>query len=144
MNQLTRFDTSALNRALIGFDRLFDDVEKRLTNTVQPSYPPYNILKTSDNDYVIELAVTGFSRDEIQVDIDRDEITVKATGKEKGDTAMEYLHRGLAIRDFERKFTLAEFMEITSAKVTDGLLRIFITRVVPEALKPRSIQIESE
>lgn len=143
MNQLVRFDTSSLNKGLIGFDRLFDDFEKRFSNSVQTSYPPYNILKTSDDDYIIEVAVTGFTKDEITVQVDQEQLIIKATGKKEQATTSEYLHRGLATRDFERRFTLAEYMQVGDGAISDGLLRVFLKRIVPETLKPRTISLTS-
>ena len=143
MNQLARFDTTALNRALIGFDRLFNDVERGFVNSVQSNYPPYNILKTSDDNYTLEIAVTGFKKEEITVELNQGQLIVKGihqTATE--DHEVEYLHRGLAARDFERRFTLADHMEVGDAEVADGLLRVYIKRIVPEALKPRVIAIK--
>jgi len=143
MNQLARFDTTALNRALIGFDRLFNDVERGFVNSVQNNYPPYNILKTSDDNYTLEIAVTGFKKEEITVELNQGQLVISGTHQnETNDHTVEYLHRGLAARDFERRFTLADHMEVGDAEVADGLLRVYIKRIVPEALKPRVIAIK--
>jgi molecular chaperone IbpA len=143
MNQLARFDTTALNRALIGFDRLFNDAERGFANSVQNSYPPYNILKTSEDDYIIEVAVTGFKKDEITVELNQGQLIITGIrNNQEGEQDTEYLHRGLAARDFERRFTLADHMEVGDAEVADGLLRVYIKRIVPEALKPRTIAIK--
>lgn len=141
MTQLRTLDTAALaqlNRALVGFDRYFND--RFFNNHANGNYPPYNIVKHSDNDYGIEVAVAGFSKDEITVEVDQDQLTI--TGKRKVDEGKEYIHRGLATRDFEQTFTLAEYMEVRGAEVKDGMLRIQIERVIPEALKPRQIEIK--
>ena len=140
--QLTRFDITALNRALIGFDQIFNDVERRYANSAQPNYPPYNILKTSEHEYTIEVAVTGFAKDEVEVHVDEGQLVIKAESNRDEYAATEYLHRGLAARNFERRFTLADHMEVGEATVADGLLKVYITRVVPEALKPRQIAIK--
>ena len=143
MNQLARFDTTALNRALIGFDRLFNDVERGFVNSVQNNYPPYNILKTSDDNYTLEIAVTGFKKEEITVELNQGQLVISGTHQtQTNDHEVEYLHRGLAARDFERRFTLADHMEVGDAEVADGLLRVYIKRIVPEALKPRVIAIK--
>ena len=143
MNQLARFDTTALNRAFIGFDRLFNEAERGFANSIQSNYPPYNILKTSDDDYVIEVAVTGFKKDEITVGLNQGQLFISGTrAVQEGEDDTEYLHRGLAARDFERRFTLADHMEVGDAEVADGLLRVYIKRIVPEALKPRVIAIK--
>ncbi len=140
MNQLARFDTSALNRALIGFDRLFDDMEKRYANSV-PNYPPYNVLKHDEDHFEIEVAVAGFDKEDISIEVDQNQLTIKGN-RQKDDDASKYLHRGLAARDFERTFTLADYMVVGDAELTNGILRVKITRVVPEALKPRLIAIK--
>ena len=137
--QLRTVDPAALaavSRALVGFDRYFNNV-----NHVNGNYPPHNIVKYDDTHYGIEVAVAGFSKDEITVEFDQDQLMI--TGK-KATTAegVEYLHRGLAARDFEQQFTLAEYMEVRGAEVKDGMLKIQIERIVPEALKPRQIEIK--
>lgn len=142
--QLRTIDTQALanlNRALIGFDRIFSDIETRYANSVQTNYPPYNILKHSDNDFEIEIAVAGFDKTDITVEVDQDQLVVRGQ-RNKDDDASKYLHRGLAARDFERSWTLAEHMEVSEVELTNGILRVKITRIVPEELKPRLIPIK--
>lgn len=140
MNQLTRFDTQALNRALVGFDRIFDNFESRFANQINNNYPPYNIVKTGEHTYSIEIAVAGFSKDEVSVEIDQDQLIVRGQ-KSQQEADAEYLHRGLAYRDFERRYTLAEHMEVVKAETKNGLLMIEIERKVPEALLPRKIEV---
>lgn len=142
MTQLRTIDTNALaqlNRALVGFDRIFND---RFFETRTNNYPPYNIVKYDDNNYGIEVAVAGFSKEEITVQIDQDQLTISGTKSVDVNDSKEYLHRGLAARDFEQTFTLAEYMEVKDAEVKDGMLKIQIERIVPEALKPRTIEIK--
>lgn len=141
MNAMTRFDTSALNRALIGFDSLFNDVERRFANSVQNNYPPYNVLKHDDNSFEIEIAVAGFSREDITIEVDQNQLTIRGQ-RLKDDDADKYLHRGLAARDFERSFTLADHIIVGDAELTNGILSVKLTRVVPDALKPRLIAIK--
>ncbi len=141
MNALTRFDTAALNRALVGFDRIFDNFESRFANQINQNYPPYNIVKINDNLYSVTVAVAGFGKDDVTVSVDQDQLII--TGKKPGDAdETEYLHRGLAFREFERRFTLAEHMEVLSAEMKDGLLTVQIERKIPEAMKPKTIAIE--
>ena len=142
MNALNRFDTQALNRALIGFDTMFDQLERRFANQVQNNYPPHNVIRYTENTYAIEIAVAGFSKEEITVEVDQDQLIVRGVQKAVDADGKEYLHRGLASRDFEQAYTLAEYMEIRDAEVKDGMLIINIERVVPEALKPRQITIK--
>jgi molecular chaperone IbpA len=137
--QLRTIDQAALanlSRALVGFDRLFD---ARLNNS---NYPPHNIVKYSDSEYAIEIAVAGFSKEEITVEVDQDQLVVRGIQKKDEESTIEYLHRGLASRDFEQSYTLAEYMNVKSAEVKDGMLRIEIERIVPESLKPRQISIK--
>lgn len=141
MNALTRFDTQSLNRALIGFDSLFNDVEKRFANSVQTNYPPYNVLKHDDDHFEIEIAVAGFDREDVTISVDQNLLTIRGA-RLKDEDISKYLHRGLAARDFERSFTLAEHMIVGDAELTNGILSVKLTRVVPEALKPRLIAIK--
>ena len=141
MNQLTRFDTSALNRALIGFDRLFDDMERRYANSTQTNYPPYNVVKHDEDHFEIEVAVAGFDKEDVTIEVDQNLLTIKGQ-RQKEDDASKYVYRGLAARDFERSFTLADYMEVGDAELTNGILRVKLTRIVPEALKPRLIAIK--
>jgi molecular chaperone IbpA len=140
-NQIPRFDTSALNRALVGFDEIFNNFEKRFTNQVNNNYPPYNILKKGENDYELEVAVTGFLPEEISAEIDQNQLIVKGERKRTEDESVQYMHRGLATRDFTRTWTLAEHMVVGDVTISNGVLTIAIQRVIPEALKPRVLTI---
>lgn len=130
-------DLANLSRALVGFDRYFTAPHHQNSN-----YPPHNIVKYDDTHYGIEVAVAGFSKDEITVEVDQDQLTVTGRKLNQADSRFEYLHRGLAARDFEQTFTLAEYMEVRGAEVKDGMLVIEIERIIPEALKPRQIEIK--
>lgn len=141
MNQLTRFDTAALNRALVGFDRIFDNFESRFANQINQNYPPYNIEKVAENLYDVVIAVAGFEKNEITVEVDQDQLVIRGEKPANQEPGPEYLHRGLAFRDFERRFTLAEHMEIVKAEIKNGLLTVQIEREVPEALLPRKIEV---
>jgi molecular chaperone IbpA len=138
--QLRTIDTAGLaqlSKALVGFDRYFTAPHHQNGN-----YPPHNIVKYADDSYGIEVAVAGFSKDEITVEVDQDQLTIRGVKDRPTDSTVEYLHRGLAARDFEQTFTLAEYMEVRGAKVENGMLQIDIQRIVPEALKPRQIEIK--
>jgi molecular chaperone IbpA len=141
MTQLQRFDTQALNRALVGFDRIFDDMERRFASQVTNNYPPYNICRLQENLYQIEIAVTGFEKNEITVTVEQDKLNIAGQRNKDEDTTAEFLHRGLALRDFERTFTLAEHMKIISAEIKNGVLSIRIEREIPESAKPRIIDV---
>jgi molecular chaperone IbpA len=143
-HQLVRFDTNALNKALLGFDSLFDNFEHRFANQINNNYPPYNIIKKDENNYELEVAVTGFAPEEVTVEIDQNQLIVKGERKREDDADTQYLHRGLATRDFSRVWTLAEHMEVDAGTIKNGVLRIALERVVPEALKPRVLKITAE
>lgn len=143
MNQLVRFDTNALNKALLGFDEIFNNFENRFANQLNNNYPPYNIIKQDENQYQLEIAVTGFTKDEITVEIDQNQLIVKGVNG-RDTTKAEYLHRGLALRDFSRSWTLAEHMEVDEGNIKNGVLTITLKRVIPEALKPRVLKITAE
>lgn len=128
----------------VGFDRLLDafsELEKSVSDNKAVTYPPYNIIKHGEHDYAIELAVAGFERDELDVTVENSKLTV--TGKVNQERSGEYLHRGIATRDFTREFTLAETVIVQSADIQNGLLNIRLQNVVPEAEKPRRIEIGS-
>jgi molecular chaperone IbpA len=140
MTQLRTIDTAALaqlSKALVGFDRYFTAPHHQNGN-----YPPHNIVKYSDDTYGIEVAVAGFTKDEVTVEVDQDQLTIRGVKAQLNESQVEYLHRGLAARNFEQTFTLAEYMEVRGAKVENGMLQIDIHRLVPEALKPRRIEIK--
>lgn len=143
MNQLIHFNNiEALNRALIGFDTMFDNLERRFaTQAAATNYPPHNVLKTGDDQYEIQLAVTGFEKNEITVEIEDNVITVKGENSREEDENIVYLHRGLATRNFVRQFPLAEHMELRGATMKNGMLSINIVRNLPESAKPRVIDI---
>jgi len=140
MNQLARFDTTSLNKALIGFDRIFNDFENRFQQSTT-NYPPYNVIKHDENTFEIEVAVAGFDREDITVQVDQDQLIIKGKKPKEEDTT-QYLHRGLATRDFERTFTLAEHIVVGEGELVNGILRVKLTREVPESLKPRLITIK--
>lgn len=144
MNALTRFDTNSLaqlNRALIGFDRIFNDAERRFANSPQTNYPPFNILKHDEDHFEIEVAVAGFDREDVSIEVDQNLLTIRGNRLSEEDTS-KYVHRGLAARDFERTFTMADYIEVGEAELTNGILRVKLTRIIPEALKPRLIAIK--
>jgi molecular chaperone IbpA len=135
------FDLSPLYRATVGFDRVADLMDRVLSADVaQPTYPPYNIEKTDENAYRISIAVAGFSGDELNVEVKEGALIVAAR-KAAEDPAKTYLHRGIATRAFERRFALADHVKVTGATHVDGMLHIDLVREVPEALKPRRIEI---
>ena len=140
MTQLSRFDTTTLNRALVGFDRLFNTFETRFANQLNSNYPPHNIVKTDDTHYEIEIAVAGFKKHEISIEIEQDMLTVKGDSDLAAESAeRQYLHRGLSSRTFLRSWQLAENMIVNGAEIKDGILTISLEYIIPEEKKARVI-----
>ena len=138
------FDLAPLYRATVGFDQIADLMDRVLANDVsQSSYPPYNIEKTADDTYRISIAVAGFSDADLSVEVKEHALVVSAR-KADEDEARSYLHRGIATRAFERRFTLADHVRVTGASHADGMLHIDLQREIPEALKARRIEISRQ
>jgi molecular chaperone IbpA len=137
----TNFDFTPYRRSTVGFDRLFDLLETG-TRADAPTdgYPPFDIVRDGEDSYRITLAVAGFAPDEIEIVAQQNQLTVTGKRAEDADKG-EYLHRGIASRAFERRFQLADFIEVGNARFENGLLSIELKRVVPEAMKPRKIEI---
>ena len=137
------FDFTPLYRSTVGFDRLADLIGTVTGNDVSnTSYPPFNIVKKSNDDYRISIAVAGLSEKDIKVEVHQNQLFVTAKKSDEGN-GVEYLHRGIAERGFARKFYLADHIVVTQAACEDGMLHIDLKREVPEALKPRTIKINS-
>lgn len=134
-------DFSPLYRSVVGFDRLANLLETAAADAAS-GYPPYNIERTADNEYRIEIAVAGFRADELNIEVKENLLTVQGR-KAANDDQRRFLHRGLAERNFERRFQLADYVVVTDADLADGLLSISLRRELPEALKPRTIQIST-
>ena len=136
-----------LRPVTVGFDNMFDHFERMFDGDVatfqtQVNFPPYNIVKTGDFTYDVELALAGFSKDDITVDYADNILTVKSVKKEKSDDDKDgVLHRGISKRMFSKAFTIADDVEVKGAELKDGLLKISLERIVPEGKKPRSIEI---
>lgn len=138
---MRRFDLAPLHRATVGFDQIADMMDRILADTAQsPSYPPYNIEKTADDAWRISIAVAGFSEEDLTVEVRENELVVSARKSDEAESRT-YLHRGIANRAFERRFTLADHVRVTGASHVNGMLHIDLLREVPEALKPRRIEI---
>ena len=134
------FDFAPLYRSTVGFDRLFHMLDNAGGAGEDGGFPPYNIERLAETSYRITMAVAGFTRDEISIEVK--EATLNVRGEKKADEAKrEYLHKGIAQRGFERRFQLADHVEVTGADLKDGLLHIDLKRNVPERLKPRTIAI---
>ena len=137
------YDFSPLYRSAVGFDRLANLLESAARTGQENGWPPYNIETTGENAYRIEIAVAGFQSDELNIEVKENGLTVtgRKTANDETGTERTFLHRGLAERDFERRFQLADHVVVTGADLTNGLLSITLERQLPEALKPRRIEI---
>jgi molecular chaperone IbpA len=134
-------DLSPLYRSVVGFDRLAALMEAASKAEASSGYPPYNIETTGDDAYRIEVAVAGFRPDELSVDVKENVLTVAGRKAANTEDGRRYLHRGLAERNFERRFQLADYVVVTDADLADGLLSISLKRELPESMKPRRIEI---
>jgi molecular chaperone IbpA len=136
----TNFDFTPYRRSTVGFDRLFDLLETESRGEIAEGYPPFDIVKDGEDSYRVTLAIAGFRPEEIEVVAQQNQLSV--TGKRAtSDGKDAYLHKGIAARDFERRFQLADFIEVGAASFEHGLLSIKLKRVIPEAMKPRRIVI---
>ena len=145
---MTRLETTVFpphfNRATIGFDRMFDELEKTFANSQSNGYPPYNIVQINENEYMISLAVAGFGMDNLDVTQEGNELVI--TGKSpvgSEEDSVKYLHKGIATRNFKRSFTLADHVNVTNAHLELGMLNVHLVREVPEELQPKRISITS-
>jgi molecular chaperone IbpA len=136
---LRSLDIPSIHKFGIGFDNIFDDLLNRTAQST--NYPPYNIVKQSDDSFAIELAVAGFKDGEISITTERNQLTVKGEQAVDLDSQVEYLHRGISARSFSRTWTLADHVEVAGAKSENGILTISLERKVPEEQKPKSIAI---
>ena len=140
---------SPLFRQTVGFDR-FNDLFETVAaeNNHKPSFPPYDIVKVSEHDYHITMAIAGYDESDITITVENDTLTVAAAHdsqhQEDESTELVYLHRGIAKRNFSQKFRLADHMKVTGADMTNGLLTVSVTREIPEEKKPQTIQINSK
>ena len=136
------FDFAPYRRSTVGFDRLFDMLENSALGNGGENYPPFDLRKTGENDYSIELAVAGFKPDEIDITAQQNVLLVSGRKREESeDKGSDYIYRGIATRSFERRFALADHIQVTGADLKDGLLTIDLHREIPEAMKPKKINI---
>ena len=135
------FDFSPLYRSSVGFDQLHSLLDSATREADAPSYPPYNIERTGENDYRISMAVAGFAERDLSIEVSQNVLTISGKRTEAENTT--YLHQGIAGRSFERRFQLADHVEVSGASLTNGLLHVDLVRQVPEQLKPRQIAITS-
>jgi molecular chaperone IbpA len=143
---LKSLDIPSIHKFGIGFDSIFADLNRLAQAPRGDNYPPYNIVKHDDDNYSIELAIAGFKKEDISIEVDQQQLLIKSKLKDADEdiVELEYLHKGISARHFERSFTLAEHVFVQDAKMTDGILKVILERQLPEELKPRTIDISSD
>ena len=136
------FDFAPFRRSTVGFDRLFDMLDNSSFGQTQENYPPFDLIKVGENEYRIELAVAGFKPDELDITAQQNVLIVSGRkNEESGDQGSDYIYRGIATRSFERRFALADHIQVKAADMKDGLLAIDLVREIPESMKPKKIDI---
>ena len=141
MTRLTTLDLPSIHRHFVGFDSMFDEMDRLFENSAKGAgYPPYNIAQINDNEYMISLAVAGFGMDNLSIEKDKNTLKIEGTAP-KGDEKVNYLHKGIGGRSFRREFTLAEHVDVANANLELGMLNIHLKREVPEELQPKKIKI---
>jgi molecular chaperone IbpA len=133
------FDFAPFRRSAVGFDRLFDMLESSAATGAGENYPPFDLIRQGEHDYRIEIAVAGFRREEIDITSHQNVLIIR--GRKSEENEANYIHRGIATRSFERRFALADHVQVTAADLADGMLAITLKREIPEAMKPRRIEI---
>lgn len=141
MTRLTTLDLPSLHRATVGFDRLFNELDRQFANSASNGYPPYNIVQIDDDEYMISVAVAGFGMDNLDITKDKNILRIEGTSP-RGDETVNYLHKGIGGRNFRREFTLADHVEVEGAALELGMLNIHLKRKVPEELQPKKIAIQ--
>jgi molecular chaperone IbpA len=138
----TAYDFSPLSRSSIGFDRIFDLLENAARVPTPDNWPPYNIEKTGEDQYRITMAVAGFTPEELDLVVQPNLLVV--SGQKQGKENTEYLYRGIATRSFERRFELADHVQVKGASLDNGLLTVELVREIPEEMKPRRIEVQAQ
>ena len=141
---LRSLDIPSIHKFAVGFDQMFDDLLRHTSNTQATNYPPYNVVKHSEDKFAIELAVAGFREGDIDISVEKNQLSVKGEkieSLEELDKPVEYLHRGISARNFYRTWTLADHVEVVGAEVRDGILTVHLERQIPEEQKPKKVAI---
>ena len=138
---MRQFDLAPLYRNTVGFDRLFSMLDQLVGVDAAPSYPPYNIERTGENAYRISVAVAGFTQDDLSIEVKENTLTLRGEKKAAEEKRGDVLYQGIAARTFERRFQLADYVQVTGAALENGLLHVDLVREIPEAKKPRQIPI---
>jgi molecular chaperone IbpA len=141
MNMRTAFDFAPYRRSTVGFDRLFDLLENSAVGQTGENYPPFDLIRVGDNEFRIDLAVAGFKPEEIDITAQQNVLIVSGGKADSGESGDDYIYRGIANRSFERRFALADHIQVRGADLKDGMLAIELVREIPEAMKPKKINI---
>jgi molecular chaperone IbpA len=138
---LRSFDIPAIHKFGIGFDNMFDELMRVTAPQSAGNYPPHNVIKTGDDTLTIEVAVAGFTEGEINISLENRSLSIAGERTRDHDAVREYLHHGISSRDFRHVFTLAEHVQVMTARIRDGILAVNLERQVPDSAKPKSIAI---
>lgn len=138
---LRSLDIPSIHKFGIGFDQMFDELLRVTSQQATSNYPPYNIVKHSEDKFTIELAVAGFKEGEIDIQVEKNQLMVSGERATEINSGLEYLHRGISARSFTRTWTLADYVEVKGADISDGILTIILERIIPEDQKPKKIAI---
>lgn len=143
---LGRITFGPLSQSMLGFDRFFDEVERMTADVkqVSTSFPHHNIIKIGDDRYVVELAVAGFSKNEIDITVENGTLTIKGEKQDQAAEDVTYIHRGIATRSFTKQLKIADTVEVHGAEFKDGILRVGLVNVIPDHKKPKKIEIGKE
>ena len=142
MTRYATLDRPTVARATVGFDRIFDEMDRVFQNSKSNTYPPYNIIRAKEDTYLIEIAVAGFDKNDFDIELHKGILTVRADVT-ASDVETNYIHKGIAARNFERKFTLADTVQVDSVSLHQGMLTIRLVNIVPEELQPKKIAINA-
>ena len=142
MTKISTFDLTPFYRSTVGIDSLFDRITRNLDMAANAgNYPPYNIVRTGDESYEIQIAAAGFRQDEIEVEVSDDQLVIQGQQTIEARAEVEYLHHGISNRNFVRTFQLSDHVEVRSAVMKDGILTVTLEREIPEAMKPKKIAV---
>lgn len=144
MTRLTTLDLTPFTRTSVGFDRLFEQMDRHFANSSGNGYPPYNIAQINEDEYMITLAVAGFSQEDMDITKDGNILTIEGEIKSNENETVNYLHKGIASRSFRRQFTLADYVEVESAELKLGMLNVHLKRYIPEEKQPKRIAISQQ
>lgn len=140
-------DTSNFDRFFVGADQMLKNLRESsewIANNVSQAYPPFNLKKTDENKYVIEMAVAGFGKQDLEITLDDNKLVIRGNSAADSKESKEYLHMGIANRAFTRQFTLADHVEINNAEMVNGMLKIWLDHIIPEDKKPKKIEINAD